>query len=298
MSSCEPCDSILGNDAELLNWLEVSNLRYAAEGVEHRLRPFQAVSDFTRERRCTLTSKHPIVRAIFDWFYENSPPNSHQVGSMYTGVFLFDTAFWQIQIPLILGEVKVNALHCLNTMPPAVKKNLSSSKSDSSAYVRHWLNCMDYGYGHMEGCNGRLTARARKFFSAAHAELLGANSQLLEHRPNVKAILGLRMATEIFLKGILIQECDLSDEALQKISHKLESASAKCAEVTKKAVFEEISSQLSVFPPVSARYEDTYWPIERVWQAAMLTQLTAATVMRRYTDSNLQATLWPTREAS
>lgn len=290
-SESEPRDN-----SDLTTWLEATNRRYAAEGIEHRVRPFQAMNDFTREHRCSLPSSHPICRAIFEWFYKNSPPKAHQMGSVYTGVFLFDTAFWPIHVPLILGEVSVDALSCLATMPISIKNRLSSSHSDSSSYARHWVNCMDYGYGHMAG-GSRLRPRARKFLNAAHAELLGANSLLLEPRPNVKAILGMRMATEILLKTVLIQEYDLPEDELRKISHKLASAAATCAEVTKESVFEDLASQAAVYPPISARYEDTDWPIQRVWQAATLTQLAAATVTRRYTNRNLQAIFGPARQA-
>lgn len=283
------------SNSDLTTWLEAANRRYAAEGIEHQARPFKAMNDFTREHRCSLPSSHPTCRAIFEWFYKNSPPKAHQMGSVYTGVFLFDTAFWPIQVPLIFGEVSVDALSCLATMPLSVKNRLSSSHSDSSSYARHWLNCMDYGCGRMDG-GMRLKPRARKFLNAAHAELLGANSLLLESRPNVKAILGMRMATEILLKTVLVQECDLSEDDLRKIGHNLKNASEKCHAATGGKVFQEIACQISVFPPITARYEDTNWSPEAVWNAAILTQCAAATVTRRYTDRNLQAALWLPRE--
>lgn len=282
------------SSAELLTWLSAANQRYGAEGIPHKGRPFQAMSDFTRERSCTLAMDDPLTKRIFDWFYEHSPPGAHQVGSVYTGVHFYDTAFWPVHVPLIFGQVSVNALDCLETMPVLIKKVLEAHHRDIWTYVVHWVNCMDYGYGQMDlGRTSRLQPRASKFLGAAHSELVGANAQLLEPRPNVKAILGMRMATEIFLKAVLVQERNLTDNQLMKISHKLEDAANACAEATTEKVFEEIGKRASLYPPVSARYDDTEWSSINVWQAATLTQLTGATVTRLYTDRNMRASVMP-----
>lgn len=279
---------------ELLAWLAASNSRYSAEGIPHKGRPFRAWADFAREHRCSLAMDDPVVKKIFDWFYERSPPGAHQVGSVYTGVYLYDTAFWPVHVPMIFGTVSVNALDCLETMPVQIKRTLESSHQDIWTYVDHWANCMDYGFGQMD-LNGssRLQPRALKFLGAGHAEFVGANAQLLEPRPNAKAILGMRMATEIFLKAVLVQELDLTDNELMKLSHKLEDSANACAETTKEEVFEQVGKRASLYPPVSARYDDTKWSHTRVWQAATLTQLTAATVTRLYTDRKMRASIMP-----
>ena len=252
------------------------------------------MSDFTREHKCTLAMDDPLTKRIFDWFYEHSPPGAHQVGSVYSGVHFYDTAFWPVHVPLIFGQVSVNALDCLETMPVQIKKVLEGNHRDIWTYVVHWVNCMDYGYGQMDlGGISRLQPHASKFFGAAHSELVGANAQLFEPRPNVKAILGMRMATEIFLKAVLVQERNFTDNQLMKISHKLEDAANACAEATKEEVFEEIGKRASLYPPVSARYDDTEWSSTSVWQATTLTQLTGATVTRLYTDRDMRASVMP-----
>lgn len=279
---------------ELLTWLATANRRYSAEGVPHKGRPFQAMSDFTREHNCSLAMDHPLAKTIFGWFYEHSPPGAHQVGSVYTGVLYYDTAFWPVHVPLIFDQVSVNVMDCLETMPAQVKKELEADHRDIWTYVVHWANCMDYGYGQMDlGGASPLQPRASKLLGAAHAELVGANAQLLETRPNVKAILGMRMATEIFLKAVLVQERNFTDSQLMKISHNLQDAANVCAEATTEKEFEEIGMRASLYPPVSARYDDTEWSNISVWQAATLTQLTAATVTRLYTDRDMRASIMP-----
>jgi len=279
---------------DLLAWLSAANQRYGAEGIPHRGRPFYAMSDYTREHNFSLAMDDPIAKKIFDWFYEHSPPEAHQVGSVYTGVYLYDTAFWPVYVPFIFGEGSVNALGCLETMPAQIMSKLENTHRDIWTYVIHWANCVDYGYGWQDlSGTTRLQPRASKLLGAAHSELVGANAQLLEPRPNVKAILGMRMATEIFLKMVLVQERNLTESQLMKISHKLGEAANACAEATKEKLFEEIGKRTSLYPPVSARYEDTDWSSASVWQAATLTQLTAATVTRRYTDRDIRASIIP-----
>jgi hypothetical protein len=278
--------------AELIKWLSAANQRYGAEGIPHKERPLRALSDFTREHKCTLAMDDPLANRIIDWFYEHSPPGAHQVGSVYTSVYFYDTAFWPIHVPFVFGQVSVNALDCLGTMPVQIKNVLEVNHRDIWTYIVHWVNCMDYGYGQMDlAGTSRLQPRASKFLGAAHSELIGANAQLLELRPNVRAILGMRMATEIFLKAVLVQERNLTDKQLMNISHKLEDAADACAEATKENVFEEIGKRASLYPPVSARYDDTEWSSTRVWDAAILTQLTGATVTRLYTERDMRAHL-------
>ncbi len=252
------------------------------------------MSDFTREYNCSLAMDDPLAKRIFDWFYEHSPPGAHQIGSVYTGVHFYDTAFWPVNVPLIFGQVSVKALNCLETMPAKIKMVLAGDQCHIGTYMVHWVNCMDYGYGMMDlGGASQLQARASKFFGAAHSELVGANAQLLAHHPNVKAILGMRMATEIFLKAVLVQERNFTDSQLMKISHKLEDAANACADVTKEKVFEEIGKRASLYPPVSARYDNTEWSSTSLWQAVSLSQLTAATVTRLYTDQDMRASILP-----
>lgn len=275
---------------DLAYWLQTTNRRYSEEAVPHRKRPFLALCDFARERSCSIPSNHPIAKFIFEWFYSHSPPDAHQVGAVYTAVYFYDTAFWPLSVPIVFGCVSIDAFECLETMPAGVKAELGSNQNCVQKYVSHWANCMDYGYGQMDISSSQaLNARAFNSLSAAHAEIQGANSQLLNVRPNYKAILGLRMATEIFLKTVLIQELNSSDRDLKKISHTLEDAARRCADATGDTTFEEIASRVQVYPSVSARYDQSNWPPHEVWEAASLAQLTAAALTRLYSDRDMRS---------
>lgn len=282
------------SDEALNSWLRATNRRYGVEGVPHKKRPFTALSDFTREHNCSFSSDHPTSKAIFQWFYEHSPPGAHHVGSVYTGIYFYDAAFWAVHIRLIFGTVSVDALDCLETMPKQIKETMAASHRDVWNYATHWVNCMDHGYGYMDLAGSeRLTPRAASFLSAAHAEIRGANAQLLEPRPIHKAILSLRMANEIFLKSVLVQELDLSEDKLRSISHKLDDAASRCGDVTGERTFGEIAKRVRVYPPVSARYDQPSWSAAEVWEAATLAQLTAAAVTRLYSDRDSRSAVLP-----
>lgn len=285
------------SNEDLVSWLQVTNRRYGEESVPHRTRPFLALCDFTRERKCSIPFDHPIAKFVFQWFYSRSPPDAHQVGAVYTAVFFYDTAFWPLSVPLVFGRASVDAFECLETMPAAVKADLGMNQRYMRDYVNHWANCMDYGYGQMDISSSQtLNARAADFLSAAHAEIQGANAQLLDARPNHKAILSFRMATEIFLKAVLVQELDLSDRELKKISHTIEDAAKKCAEATGEATFEEVANRAHVYPQVSARYDQSNWPPHEVWEAAALAQLTAAAATRLYSDRDMRSQIISTKQ--
>ncbi len=279
---------------DLLNeWLAAANRRYAAEGLPHKTRPFRALSDYTAENKCSLTFDHPIAKAMFEWFYAHSPPGAHHVGSIYEGVYYYDATFWPVSVPIIFGTVSVNALDCLITMPEQIKQQLSMSPGDASSYAEHWINCMDYGYGHSDIEQMReLKPKTMSLLAAADGEIRGAASQLLEQRPNLKAKLNLRMAVEIFLKALLVEKLDLAEKDLKAISHNLSDAAKTCAEATEIDDFATIQSRVSIFPSISSRYEAPDWPASAVWEAAALAQFTAAAVARCLGGRNLRRDLF------
>ena len=78
------------------------------------------------------------------------------------------------------------------------------------------------------------------FVQNGDKELVGVIAQLITPRPNAKAILALRMSIEIFLKALLIQERNLGDKHLKRLSHKLEDIAGECCSVTGTTEFSDI----------------------------------------------------------
>ena len=229
------------NSIDLQVWLHDANERYRGENIPPRGRPFKALSEFTREFNCSIAMGSPTAKAIFDWFRAHSAPDAHEIGALFTGAFYFDAYFWPLRIPLGYGTVTSNALDCLETMPQAAKDQLAKSKKDLWLLTLHWADCSDYAFGINDiKIEGKLNSKALAFVQNGDKELVGVIAQLITPRPNAKAILALRMSIEIFLKALLIQERNLGDKYLKRLSHKLEDIDGECFSVTGSTEFSDI----------------------------------------------------------
>lgn len=280
----------------LEDWLNSANARYRAEEIPPRQRPFRALSDFSRDFKCSFTLDSPIAKSIIDWFYKHSAPGSHAIGSMFTGAFYFDAYFWPMHIPIGYGTFSINAFDCLETMPEAVKEHLAKNQQDSTNLALYWVDCCDYAYGFDELHKAnKLSSKALVFLNNGDRELRGAVSQLLSSRPNTKAILALRMACEIFLKALLIQEKNLTDSQLKKISHKIKDIAADCHSATGIPEFDAIATAASVFPDVSERYDGDEWKLSEVWNALFIAQVAATSVVRHYTNRDMRSQALPSK---
>lgn len=277
------------NPKQLEAWLQAANERYRREEIPPRRRPFQAMSDYTREFNCSVALDSPLAKSVFDWFYANSQPESHAVGSLFTGTFYFDSCFWPLYIPIGYGKFSLNALECLETMPEALKQQVEQSQKDIWHFHIYWADCCDYAYGVDDiKKEGKLCQKALRFIENGDKELNGAIAQLNSPRPNPKAILSLRLATEIFLKALLIQEKELNDKELKKLNHRIQDIAEECFLATNISEFRDIAKAAGVFPAVSDRYTGEERKLSEIWRAVCVAQAAATTVIRRYSYRDIR----------
>jgi hypothetical protein len=271
------------------SWLGAANARYREKEIPPRHRPFKALSDFTREFNCSIDMASPTAKIIFEWFAAHSQPGSHAVGAMFTGAFYFDACFWPLYIPIGYGTFTLNALDCLETMPQPLKEQINQSQGDLWRLALYWADCCDYAYGIDDmGKEGKLSSKALTFVQNGDRELVGAIAQLVTPKPNTKAILALRMASEIFMKALLIQEKNLTEQQLRKLSHKIEDIAGECFAATGVREFEAVANAAGIFPGVSERYEGDEWKLSEVWKAICVAQIAATAVARQYTDRDMR----------
>ncbi len=279
---------------DLEAWLTSINEKYRQEEIPHRNRPWSALSDFSQEFNCSFTLDSPIAKSIFDWFAANSKPGSQEIGSLFTGAFYFDTNFWPLEILLGYGSYSLSPFDSLNAMPQAIKKQVIDNNYHSWCLNLYWIDCLDYAYGidDIEKL-GSLNPNALKLLQNGNRELVGAIAQLLIPHPNTKAILALRMASEIFMKALLVQEKNLTDQQLKKsFSHKIEDIANECFSATGLHEFEDISKNVSIFPDVSDRYHGNEWQLSDVWRALCITQMAGTAVTRRYSNRDTRPQLF------
>lgn len=276
----------------LETWLKSTNARYRADDLPPRHRPFRALSDFSRDFRCSISLDSPLAKSIFNWFYEHSQTGAHAVGSLFTGAFYYDACFWPLYIPIGYGTFSLNPLDCLKTMPQSIKEHISEDPEDVWGLARYWADCCDYAYGFEDIINqDKLNSRALAFIQSGDQELAGAIAQLLSSSPNVKAILASRMACEIFLKTLLIQEQNLADKQLRKLSHRIEDIAAECFAISHVSEFDAVAKSANAFPDISDRYNGVERKLSDVWNALCVTQVAAAAVIRYYSDRDMRPSL-------
>jgi hypothetical protein len=278
----------------LETWLTSANIRYREEEIHPKGRPFRALSEFTQEFNCSISLNSPIAKMIFDWFTVNSQQGSHAIGSLFTGVFYFDTCFWPLSIPIGSGSFALTPFDSLETMPESLQNQVSESSNDYSRLILHWIDCCDYAYGVDDiQKQGKLSPKALTFIQNGDRELIGAVAQLLIPRPNTKAILALRMASEIFMKALLIQEKNFTDQELQKkFSHRIVDIANECFTISGLPEFETVSQTAGIFPGVSDRYDGHEWQLSEVWKAMCITQIAATAVTRFYTSRDTRPQLF------
>jgi hypothetical protein len=270
-------------------WLTRTNERFRAMNLPPKQRPFKALQELALSRGLQITLNSPAAEKIFQWFLANTQPGAHAIGPLYTGVFFYDACFWPVTIPIFYGRVRLDAFKALETMPDAIKGAIKGDPRACHVLAEHWRNCLEFALGFdVLRKSSRLDPKAHAFLRNGEAELTGAMAQLLELRPNLKAILMLRQACEIFLKVLLIQEKNLSDDALKKLGHDIRRLAQACMAAVGGAEFQAVDQCATVFPPVAARYDGTPASPSQVFDAVALTQMVAAAVVSRYAPGNLE----------
>ena len=211
-------------------WLEQINEEFREKEIPHKQRPWLAWSEWSKHIGLSTSFDDPDVKRIFEWFEKNTQAGSQNIGAIYTGTFYYDACFWPVFIPVVLGQAKLNIRDSLKTMPQNIQNRLWSKREEVVNFAAFWPDCVDYGLGIDELIdNSHQPKFARELIRSGNQQLTAAATLLLEKRPNPKAAESARMATEMFLKGLLASTAGLTDyEARTEIGHNLQEALNKC----------------------------------------------------------------------
>ncbi len=272
-----------------MEWLQAANLRYQAQELPAIRRPFEACSEYSVEFKQNVMLQSELADAIFNWFYAHSDYDAHLIGRLFSGAFYYDAYFWPLHIPIGFGQYKIEPMACLQTMPEAVKSQI---RKDQQPLDLYFADCFDYGYAISEiSTSAQFTNRTKSLLENADKELIGALTQLTVPRPNTKAILGLRMASEIFMKALLVQEMNLSEPDLKGLGHRIDVLARKCFDATGIDDFKTLANSSNVYPDIADRYQGAARKLSEIGEAVRVTQAIASSVMRRYTPHNMRATV-------
>ncbi|MCL4182792.1 MAG: hypothetical protein KJ011_05020 [Burkholderiaceae bacterium] len=251
----------------------------------------RAIREFSAEFKCSVVVPSKLCTAISDWFVQHTQQGTQAIGALFMGAFYFDACFWPVEIPHGFGEYRLAALDSLSTMPKGLKVEVARAAEDYCRFARYWADCLDYGYGISDlDATKQLSPRAAAFLASGDRALRGAIAQLLTPRPNARAALGFREATEILLKALLVHEKGFNDRELKRrFQHRITDIAGACFDVTNQQEFATVAQLASVFPEVADRFDGVKHKLPEVWRAAAVTQVAATAVVRFYTDRDTRS---------
>lgn len=266
------------------------NEKFRQQDIPPKIRPILALREFSKEFNCSFIITPEISNKVSSWFEKNTKPGSLSIGLLYQGAYYFDSCFWSVEVPLIFGmEVRVKPFNSLPSMPNEFKDQINSNPEDFLNFISLWADCFDYAYGYDDILKlNQFHQLATNFIKSANKELEATVSLLLRDRPEPKAIETARMATEMFLKSILIIKNSWTDEKpLKKISHNLDEAIDQCIAITNSDELKLLKQQLSFFPDVNTRYGAQEWKQSELWFGYAIAQSIGATFTRMFSSRKI-----------
>jgi len=274
-------------------WLENINEEFHKKNTPHKQRPWLASREWAKRTGGSISLDDEVTDNIFAWFEKNTRIGSQNVGSLYTGVFYYDSCFWPVIIPVVYGTVKLDIWDSLKTIPKSIATRLKGNQAAVLQYTSLWTYCAEYAFSiddiKKKSALGDFT---KELMESGDQQLRATVTLLIERQPNQKAMESARMATEMFLKMFLAGKAGLTEkDAKDKIGHKLEVALNKCLESDPKSELKSIQANLGIFPNISDRYKGTDRLLETLWQAYRVAQFSGSAVIRSFSGRNLHETI-------
>jgi hypothetical protein len=274
-------------------WLDAFNKDAEEKGIPHIQRPWAAISEWTRQNRCSVVFGSQVANNVFAWFDARSPEGSHAIGALYTGAFLFDSYFWKVSVPLMYGSPKFNLLDFIRDMPVSTKERLRSQREVVTQFAFFGADCVDYAYGMDDVRNGGATAAlplfAIQLSSSADGYLRGTVDLLSSSRvPNARAMETAGLATEMFLKSYLVAHAGLDEPGAKRLGHDLNKIVQECIRHSNSPELKSVAELIPVFPDVNARYLGQAYDALTLWNAYSAAQQAGATFVRSVTDRDLR----------
>jgi hypothetical protein len=278
-------------DKELETWLRERNAEFRSNDVPPKQRPWIAWLEWANHLGESISLNDAVVKEIFGWFERNSKAGLQYIRPLYVGAYYYDSAFWPVVIPVVLGRVQLDARESLRTMPNGVATSLFKNRNELMEFMSLWGNCLDYGFGidHLQSAS--LNTFAKELFTSADQRLTATVSLLLQDPPNASSLESARMATEIFLKAYLVATSGLSENGARQIGHNLEEALNKCLAANPNSDLQAIKSSLIVFPDVGDRYKGIDRPQGILWKAYETAQSVGTTICRSLTGRDVRPTM-------
>ena len=279
--------------------LEKLNEELRKEDIEPRARPWEAIKRISARTNRSIIFPSAETDFIFKWFEANTKPGSHTVGFLHQGVYYYDSTFWSVSIPIIYGSVQLNALDALHKMPQKIKNSLFENRKSIWEYVIFWADCIDFGYAYDDLYRSENhNTFGRQLLCAGYEELSSATILLLEHRPNKRAIMNCRMATEMLLKCFMAFKDGLTESQAKELGHNLEKIFDRFLDISNYQHLSETKGLLRVFPDIHERYKAQEADNSSLFDGYCFAQSIGALIARAFTDRNTLPQVIPPNKAN
>jgi hypothetical protein len=264
-------------------WLKLVNAEFSDNNIPHIQRPFEAMRKYSIEFDCPVALGSQAGNAIFEWFKINTKGDAHKMGAVFSSTFFYDGEFWDLEIPILYGNVELNPYDSLSNMPAPIISSLTEHPEKSIEYLRHWANCIDFslGFDAISKTDG-LNAFGKDFLNAGYEELSSAASLLRKTRSNPRAVMDARMAIEMFFKAYAGLKDLLTEKEARGISHHLEQGLDKMIDISGFNYLNSVRSSLSIYPEISDRYKAQNMSKPDLWKAFQLAQMIGGLVTRQF----------------
>jgi len=279
--------------------LEKLNEELRKEDLEPRARSWEAIKRISAQTNRPIIFPSAETDFIFKWFEANTKPGSHAVGLLHQGTYYYDSTFWKVSIPIIYGSVQLNALDALNEMPQKIKSSLFENRKAIWEYIIFWADCIDFGYAYDDLYRSKnQNTFGRQLLCAGYEELSSATALLLEHRPNKRAIMNCRMATEMLLKCFIAFKDGLTESQAKSLNHNLENIFDQFLDISNYQHLSEIKGLLRVFPDINERYKAQEVDNASLFDGYCFAQSIGALIARAFTDRNTLPKVMPSNKAN
>jgi hypothetical protein len=134
-------------DEKTKTWLRELDGEFRKNNVPTKQRPWIAWQEWGKHSGKPLSLNDDFVKEIFTWFEKNSKSGPQYIRPIYIGAYYYDSAFWPVVIPVVLGRVQLDARDSLKTMPDALAVSLFKNRNELVNFTSLWGNCLDYGFG-------------------------------------------------------------------------------------------------------------------------------------------------------
>ncbi|MGR5370739.1 hypothetical protein [Photobacterium damselae] len=269
--------------------LERINKEFMAEGIPHIQRSFLALSKLSIMLNKSIQFGSEESDYVHDWFSKRSKASSLCIGSLFEAAYYYDAEFWSVKIPIVFGTVNLGAFDALSDMPEINKEIIAQDRKQFWQYALFWADCVDFGYGLSDLSSQKSDSFGMQLLNAGFEELQSATSALLSQKPNKRAIMSLRMASEMFMKSYLALKGHLDEKGARKLSHNLDDALKEVVEVSGQRFPNEVFQLVKLFPSIHERYAEQQASNKDIAHCYDFALSLGALVIRETTDRNIQA---------